>query len=182
MIRSITQQGKTFRMLLGVYPYGTNPGSSNTFDQPKALRQTATIGTIHQGGAVFLGGDVCRPGQMGLQGVLTPQVGTITVADNDFTDPAEVFLGNNRLLANVDFFPGAGVNDTATNLASAINLVPGFSAVATLADVAVSYDSGSSSDVEFRVMHYGAVENFTLVPLDDLMTKGSPDVVEPTLT
>ena len=175
MNRTIVEHGKAFRALLGIYPYGTNPGSSNVFDHPKALRQTMTVGAV--------GSTPVNSGQMGLVGTLVAgQTARITVANNSFVAPAEVVLGGYRILANVDFVPGAGVNDTAANLATAINQFPGFSATANLAVVSVLYAGDSASDVDFKVMHYGAVANFTVSPTTGLMTKGSPQVSAPLVT
>ncbi|MFA6235071.1 MAG: hypothetical protein WC824_12935 [Bacteroidota bacterium] len=176
MIRNVVQQGKAFRVLVGVYPYATDPSSSNVYDQPEAIRQTVTVAVANKS-------DCMTPGQMGLvSGVVSNQIGTITVANNDFTSPAELILGNYRLLSNIDFVPGAGVNQTATSLAAAISQFPGFSATANLAVVSVLYGGGSAADVDFYPRHYGAVVNFTMTPTDDYMEKGSPQLVAPILT
>ena len=177
MIRTLVQQGRAFRALVGIYPYGTNPGSSNVFDQPHALRQTVTLSVVHAGG-----GDAhSHSSRMGVIGPLGGQTGVITVASNDFSAMAEIFLGNYRLLANVDFVVGAAVGDTATNIAAAINQFPGFSASVNMAAVTVLYSDGSAADVDFRPLHYGEVVNFTFVP-DGLMTKGNPQSAAPIMT
>lgn len=175
-MKTIVEHGKSFRTLIGVYPYGTDQSSSDTFNQPNALRETMTIGVVQSGGKTI-------PEQMQLNGhTVAAQTGTITVANNTFTDLAEIILGGYRLLANVDFVPGVGVNDTAIALAATINQLSGFSATSNAALVLVSYEGGSASDVDFRAMHYGAVTNFTLNPTSGLLTKGSPQVSAPIIT
>jgi len=175
---TIRGQGAAFRTLVGIYPYATDPSSSKVFDHPAPLRQTVTVGTILSAGATKT-----TPGQLGLVGgVVSPQIGTIEVADNNFASRAELVLGEYHLLVNVDFMVGAAAADTAVALAAVINTLPGFAASALLAVVSVQYEGSSTDDVELRALHYGAVENFVLTPDTGLMAKGSPSVVSPTLT
>ena len=176
MVRNIVQQGKAFRTLVGIHPYGTDQSSSDVFNQPGPLRSTMTVAAIQEGGKSV-------SGQMGLVGgVVGPQTGTITVASNVFTATAEILLGDHRLLANIDFLVGAFADDTAAALSAAINLLPGFSASVLLNIVTVRYECGSAADVDFKPRHYGAVVNFTMSPTGGLLTKGSPQVVAPLMT
>jgi len=178
MVRNRVSHGKKFRAAVAHFPYGTDQSSSNSFNQPKPIRKTVTVGTVSEDSL-----HKTTFAQIGLVGgVIAPQTGTITVNSNVFTALAEVILGDYRLLAGSDFAIGALADNTANNLAAAINTLPGFSATANLADVLVEYHDGSAADVEFRAMHYGSVENFIMAPANGMMTKGSPQVVAPTIS
>jgi len=178
MIRYRIQQGKAFGTLIGIYPYGTDQGSSDVFNQPAAIRQTMTVSVTHTPnhnvGMTF--------SRMGLNGAVAGQTGTITVVSNDFSDPAEILLGDYRILSNVDWVPGVGINATATSVAAAINRFPGFIASANGAVVSVLYEGASSADVDFLPLYHGEITNFTFAPNLRLMTKGSPQADAPLVT
>jgi len=176
MIRSITQWGQAFRVLVGVFPYGTDQSSSQNFDRPSPLRRTYTFANVHKG---FRDApETVKVGRIGLvNDTFTKQTGGITVVDNDFSDPVEVFLGNYRFLAHVDFVVGVGVDDTAHNLATLISKMPEFSATAVGPDVEILFDGGPA-EITLKVLCHGGVENLTITPF----TKGSPCEQAPLLT
>ena len=178
MLRKTYQHGRGFTMPVGVYANGSDPASIWPIAHPIPLRTSVRMGRIR------------REGRRGLQALMTVpatgvagQTGSLTVANNNFTLPAHVILGEYTLISSIDFTPGVGVNQTATALAAAISRLPGFQAVAVLAVVSITYDS-PQVEVPFRVWHTSAlVTNFTpLVPTGGTLTTGVPQVGSPVIT
>ena len=78
----------------------------------------------------------------------------------------------------IDYTPSA----VLTNLTSAINALPGYSAVETDNTVAVTGPPGLlGNDILFTAIHLGTVENFTLSPSDDSLGRGEPTLGPPEL-
>jgi len=171
-IRKVTSPGN-FRMLLGTRAECFDPAwDGYTIPTPRT--------TVDQG--VVVKGGTNRNAR--ITGTAPPvgQTAVFTVADNDFTTGrAEVHIGNVRLLSVLDFVIGAGVNNTATNIATAISTLEDFVAVAVGAVVTVTY-LPPMDEVTFRVAHYGTVTNFTpLVPATGFMTSTGDPVIGPPL-
>lgn len=71
----------------------------------------------------------------------------------------------------IDYTPSA----VLTNLAAAINALPGFAATELDNTVAVTGPPGIlGNDILFTATHYGTVENFTLSPTDDSLENAEP--------
>lgn len=108
--------------------------------------------------------------------------GVFTVADNNFsTGTCIIKIGDFEFVSGVDFVAGAGVNATATNIAAAINALPGWSASALAADVTVFYPHAGK--VRFEARHHGTIVNITpLNPADGFLQYGGTQLEPPTLT
>lgn len=112
-----------------------------------------------------------------------PPAGSVTVSSDVFSGTsASVLIGPFELVSNRDFVTGGGVNATATNLAVAIDSLPGYSASAVGADVAVEGPAGQSA-IPFRAVYRGGAANFTFsyVADDGILSQGiGGGPVEPT--
>lgn len=108
--------------------------------------------------------------------------GTITVADNTFTVPASIQLGEFVLTSNEHYTPGGTTALTATALAAAIDGLPGFAASALLSVVTVTGPAGSNGNaVLFEAAYTGTVQNFTLSPTTGHLSGGEPTIGPPTI-
>jgi hypothetical protein len=165
--------GQPFTCLVGNFPYGSFPDQNiPVFQAPPPSRQAFT----HQ---VLTVGDerVSAQNHVGLMdGAIAPKVGTLTVADDDFTTGVAVlYLGDFTLTSDVDYVTGAGAATTAANLAAAITPLFGFVASAVGADVTINYTAGPADIVPFRVVYYGTKTNFVPVtPNDGFLGNGGP--------
>jgi len=170
----------SFNVLVGQYPYGTDPSSSNPFDHPALLRKAVEYGTIFVDNA-----KKTFNGRMVLGVLAIPAAsGTFTVADNDFTTGrVELIIGKYKLLNYIDYTPGAGAAATATAIAATISNLPGYSASALGADVTVYYEAGPANQVDFKAIHYGSKTNFTpFSPSNGYLAVGSPFAGAPLIT
>ena len=164
--------------LVRTYPHGTDPAVQGLLGHPMPIMNTVRFGII--------GGPGGKPihGNMHTDAPGVAQVnGQFTVADNDFTTGLAVLvLGEYRVISNIDFIPGVGVNDTAIAVAAAISRLPGFSATPTAAVVAVTWD-GTIDVVDFYALHYGTKVNFTpFIPASGEMAMGRPAILAPEVT
>lgn len=182
-IRKVRPHGPEFVVLVGNFPYGSDPSSNNpVYQAPPPTRQAVgfqAIDTNWGGNGVEANHTNARMG-----GTPGPQTAQFTVADNDFsTGIARLFLGNYELIAGIDYLVGAGVVATAVNLAAAIDNMVEFSApVPGAAIVSFEYHEGGANEVDFKVLHEGSKVNFTLlVPADGVMAKGGPVISAPRL-
>lgn len=100
---------------------------------------------------------------------------TITVVDNTFTYAAKLYLGPYVLVSGVDYTVGGAVGATATNLAAAIDALPGFSASAVGAVITVTGPLGEvGNELRFSAVYSGSVQNLTLSPTTGFMANGEP--------
>jgi len=165
--------GQPFTCLIGNFPYGSFPDQNlPAYQNPPPNRQAFT----HQ---VLTIGDsrVSAQNHVGLMdGAIAPKVGSLTVADDDFTTGVAVlYLGDFTLTSDVDYVTGGGVAVTAANIAAAILPLPGFVANAVGATVTINYTSGPADEVPFRVVYYGTKTNFApVIPNDGLLGNGGP--------
>lgn len=172
----VKPHGHNYRTLVGQHPYGTSPDFVNTaLGQPPLLRRGFEQAIINQGGARYI---------MARSGVVPPssaQIGSLTVADNDFaTGVSYLELGVFKLIAGLDFLIGAAVADTATNLAAAISNLPGYLAMAIGPVVTLQYAAGPMDLISFRARYEGTKINFTpLVPETGFLAPGAPAAVAP---
>jgi hypothetical protein len=183
--RVITAQPK-FTMLVANLKAGSDP-SKGTAGNPVKARSTYTqqyLPEVPGRGHVWGAGtvDPHRPGTGNRHAVLlsadvgTGSTFTITVADNDFTSPATLYLGNFTITSGEELIVAGSTALTAANLADAINALPGFSAPAPAGStVTVTGPSGPNGNVlRFEAVYEGAIANFTISPSD-----GSGDGAEP---
>jgi hypothetical protein len=106
--------------------------------------------------------------------------GTITVTDNDFTADAMLQVGEYEVVSGVHFTPGGDVDATALNLATYIDTLPGFSAVAVGPIVTLTGPFGVfGNQLPFSVVYRGDVANFTLLPEDGFLSGGEPSFGPP---
>lgn len=123
-----------------------------------------------------------HPGTTQRQGLLTfpsdtpvAATGTLTVANNTFTNPAVLYLGNYVIRSGDDFTVGGSTSATATALAAAIDALPEFAASAATDDVTITGPVGPNGNlVRFEVVFEGTVENYTLDPDGGFLTGGEP--------
>lgn len=165
--KRILPHGVAFTTLHGVLEYGSDPSDDRLQPPPKHLSTVTSQTMSPQGERDFIA--LVGPGY-------AAQTASLVVADNDFSDRAVIILGDYELISNVDYLVGGGVVATATAIAAAIDLLPEFTAQGVGATVNITREP-SMERVEFRVLHLGAVTNFTpLVPVDGWMDPGAPDV------
>jgi hypothetical protein len=103
-----------------------------------------------------------------------PPRGTVTVASDTFAGTsASLFLGQFELVSGRDFATGGGVAVTATNLAAAINALPGYSAGAVGAVVTVNGPQGQDG-LRFDATYRGGDLNFTFTYIaeDGVLSQG----------
>ncbi len=107
---------------------------------------------------------------------------TITVANNTFLGPTTIQLGDYVLTSDEDFVVGAGVNNTATNLAAAISRLPGYSAAAAAAIVTVSGLTGILGNEVLFTSGGSSPNNLTLSPTNGRMSGAEPRIGPPIIT
>lgn len=168
----------TKTLLVGIQPWGTDPTIHGLLGQPNKTINTVEFNVISTEGGQNINANLAT-GPAGP----TAATGEFTVADNDFTTGAAIlFLGENKIISDIDFIPGVGVDDTATAIAAAISRLPGFSATSNGALVMVEWE-GSFDEVEFYARHYGTKTNFsTFVPDNNFFAMGRPYISAPGLT
>lgn len=125
-----------------------------------------------------------------------PPTGDVEVTSDTFAgNSASLFLGPYELVSGRDFATGAGAATTASNLADAIDALPGFSASAVGAVVTVNGPQGQQG-LRFEAAYRGGTVNFTFTyvaedgvlsqgigggPIDppDILPAGTPNGVAP---
>lgn len=107
---------------------------------------------------------------------------SFTVNNNDFTVPAEVQIGNVILISGEDFTPGGTTDLTATAIALAITNLDGYDASAVGSNITIQGLTGLQGNyVLFDARSYGAVINFTNVPVLRRFSGGEPVLGPPTI-
>ena len=166
--------GQAFTTLHGVLTRGSDP-SLGAIGAPVKHIQTVTSQTFQPAGNRAMIGLLAG-------GPPTVQTASFDVNDNDFTDRAVIILGDYELVSQIDYLVAGAAAGTATNIAAAINNLPGFTATPSTTAVTITREPALER-VEFRVLHHGAVTNFdTLVPATGFMEPGTPAISAPTLT
>lgn len=113
-------------------------------------------------------------------GVSVAAQAEITVADNDFTAPAELIIGLFRLVSGEDYVVGGSTALTATALGAAISALPGFTANVVGSVITVTGPKGpAGNDARFEVAYTGAITNFTLDPTTGKFAGGEPVIGPP---
>ena len=91
--------------------------------------------------------------------------GDVTVASDTFVDQsASLFIGPFELVSNRDFVTGGGTAATATNIAAAVDALPGYSGGAIGSTVTVTGPLGQVG-LRFNAVYRGGDLNFTFVYL-----------------
>ena len=188
MPRKLTTAQAPFKLRVANLAFGSDP-SRGPIGNPVKVRstfKTQFLPEIPGRGESF--GDATQadatPGLRTLQWTLlenpttgTPVLatGTLTVADNNFSEPAYIYLGNYTLMSGSQFAVGGGAAATATNIAAAINACPGFSALAAGTLVTITGPAGPAGNtILFAATYEGTIQNFTLVPTDGSLTGAEP--------
>jgi len=95
-----------------------------------------------------------------------PPTGDVTVASDVFAGTsASLFVGAYELVSNRDFVTGGGVAATATNIATAIGNLPGYTATPAGATVTVEGPAGQVG-LAFTAAYRGGAQNFTFTYVD----------------
>lgn len=102
---------------------------------------------------------------------------TITVADNDFSFAAVLYLGSYSITSGVDYAVGVDTDTTAAALAAAINALPAFTATALLSVVSVvGPTTTNANNMQFVALYRGTIANYTLSPTTGYFSGGEPTV------
>ena len=180
---------KPYTMLVANLRQGSDP-SKGVSGNPTKVRTGFTVQHCPQiarpGNEPSEPGDPSTPGlttQMGrMTGSPTAATGTITVANNDFTAKAVLYLGPYTVTSGEDFTVGGSTALTAVALAAAIDGLPGFSASPSGSDVDVTVmGSLGGNDLQFEALFLAAITNYTLSPTTGRFSGGLPALGPPTL-
>lgn len=107
--------------------------------------------------------------------------GTLTVVSAVSPEPSTIiYLGGYELRSGEDFVVANGdVNTTAANIATAISLLPGFTAVGNLADAEIVGPLGpQGNSILFRVGGYNP-SSYTLTPSTGSLADANPIIGPP---
>lgn len=144
------------------------------------LRRRFRSNTVHNIGPGFMdrqGYGAINRNVETTTGTLARAEASFTVNDNDFSGGAELVIGEYQLVAGIDFAIGGSTDATASNIADAIDNLPGYDGTAVGSDVTVDGRKGAQGNADqFEAKFYGAVDNFTSV-----VTFAQAKVAEPHL-
>lgn len=112
-----------------------------------------------------------------LEGDITPSEATVTIADNDFTDSATLYVGDFTLTSDVHWVAGGSAAASATALAAAIDNLPDFTASAVGAEITiVGPNSLPEGTCRLEANYSAAITNFTLTPSDGFFAPGGQTI------
>jgi hypothetical protein len=150
------------------------------------LRRRFRSNTVHNIGPGFMdrqGYGALNRNVETVAGTLARAQATFTVNDNDFSAGAELTIGKFTLVAGLDFFIAGSAAGTATNIANAVDNLPGYDGTAVGADVTVDGQKGSQGNADrFEAKSFGAVDNFTFVVPFAEASVGEPHLEGPEIT
>ena len=161
---------KGFDMLVANQSAGSEMaggGTSGDTIEDLRLRRRFRVNTVHNIGPGFM--DRASYGGMNRNvetaaGDLARATATFTVADNDFSGGAEIVIGEFKLVAEIDFVIAGTAAGTATNIANAVDNLPGYDGTAVGADVTIDGRKGAQGNADrFIVKAFGIVDNFTVL-------------------
>jgi hypothetical protein len=112
-------------------------------------------------------------------GLPTESSAQVTVSNADFsTGEAILWIGDFEIETNVHWTPtGGDATQSATDLAVAIDALPGLAAVAIGAIVSIDGPMGPSGQAwPFRAAYTGTITNYTLSPVNGYMQGGNPTI------
>ena len=171
--------GPAFTSHVPCHPYGTDPSwNVKAIGQPAPIRQTSRFQWITRGNGSGVIGRMFNE-----EGVPIEAEAVIAVTHANVTPGTHLIrIGKFELRPAIDFAVGGNDNALATNLAAAINALPGYSAQSNLADCEVLTTSGHGDQHPNEVIEWGAASAFLLVALGgppEYMDKGDPQVAPP---
>lgn len=177
------RSGPAFTQLVPVHPHGTDPSQTvKAKGQPAPLRQTETFQWIQRGNGSGLIGRMTN-NQL-VPTAPNPATETITVTQANCVPGTHLIrVGDFELRPAVDFVVGANDIALSTNLAAAINALPGYAAVGDGVDtVTITTEHGHGDDHRIEVVEWGAASAFTLsaTTRDGYMDRGDPQPRAPT--
>jgi phage tail sheath gpL-like len=187
--RKVVGGQKPFTMLVANLRGGSDPSRGAAFN-PVKLRTAFTVQHfVEVGGRGETTFPLSRstPGTATRVGLATYTVadtpvrgtGTITVANNTFLGVTTVTVGKYEFVLGSDFAIGAGVNNTATNLAAAIDATPEYTASAVGATVTVTGLTGPLGNEVAFCAGGASPNNFTFAPTDRM--SGAEPYIGPVL-
>lgn len=104
----------------------------------------------------------------------------VVVADNDFTAPATLIIGDYELISDDHYAVGGSTAATAAAIQAAINSLPGFTASLLGSTLTVTGPNGPAGNtIRFEAEYTGAVVNFTLTPTTGFFGGGEPVIGPP---
>jgi hypothetical protein len=187
MSKKLISGQRAFTMLVPVYRGGSDP-SRGVAGNPDVKRQTMRLQHFPEVGGRgpnTVAHEPSSPGvgtRVGLVSYTTDPLpvnatGTIEVTSNAFTGPTTVILGDFVLTTDVDFDIGGAATVTATNLAAAIDALPGYSAPAPgAAIVSVSGLRGVIGNHVVFKSGGSTPQNFDFTPTDGSMSGAEPAI------
>lgn len=173
--------GAAFEMIVPVHPRGTDPSRNDkAFNQPSPIRETATQTWVRRNNGSGL------VGRMAVGGLnIDPASAEITCTQANVEVGRHILrVGDYELLPGVDFLVGASDTALASNLATAISALPGFSATSALGVVSVETTTGHGNLNRIEIVENSAASAFALGTLDTtgFMDRGDPTVTAPALS
>lgn len=181
---------KPFTMLVANLTGGSDPSRGAAFNPVKKRTAFTVQHFIEIGGrgettfprSRSTPGTATRVGHVSYTVANTPVrgSGTITVASNTFLGPTTVTVGKYEFLSGSDFAIGAGVNNTAANLAAAIDATLEYSAVAVGAVVTVTGLTGPLGNEVAFYAGGASPNNFSFTPNDRMA--GAEPALGPIIT
>lgn len=170
--RKIRTAQPKFKMLIANLRGGSDP-SRGTAGNPEIIRPIYVqqhFPELEGRGQVWGGGQTPpkAPGVLTrhaalLGGTYTEASVEVTVADNDFSFPAHLYLGGYTFTSGVHFTVGVNEAETADSLAEAISATSDFRAVTAGAVLTITGPFGANvNGWRFEVLYEGVVENLTL--------------------
>ena len=186
MSRKLITAQPSFKMLVANLAAGGDP-SRGKVGNPVKVRSTFTVQHFPEIGG--RGPDVTpangkTPGvgcgighlQWTVPTVPVGATGTVTVANNTFAGPTSLLLGAYVLTTDYDFVVAGVANDTATNLAAAVSLLLGYSAVALLDVVTITGPVGAIGNEVLFATTGSSPNNLTLDPTTGRMSGAEPRI------
>lgn len=166
--------GPSFRWITPTHPYGTDPSKVPSVGQPPLVRKTATQGWIRRGDG------------RGVVGRMSDNIAANSaqiecVQANVLVGKHLIRVADFELRVGIDFAVGPDDATLATNLAAALEALPGITAGAVGDLVTISTTQGQGSDVRIEIVQATVASAFDLVDLerDDLLDKGEPRPIAP---
>jgi hypothetical protein len=183
MGKKITGAQRPFTMLIANLKQGSDP-SLGTVGNPVKMRSTCTFQLCPEiagrgpvtdsAGLSTLRGNITYPSSGGP----VASSGKVTVATVAFAGPTTLILGQYRLTTDEDFVVDASTSTTATNLAAAIDALPGYTGSASTDDVNITGPVGpDGNEIAFK-MDGISPYNFTLDPPEGHL-EGAEPVIGP---
>jgi len=166
--------GPAFTSHVPCHPFGTDPSQRlKVRGQPAPIRETSRFQWISRGNGSGLVGRMLNVGTAPVAAAAI-----ITCTQANVTPGTHIIrIGKYELRPAVDFAVGANDNALATNLAAAINALPGYAAASNLADCEIATTTGHGDQHLNEIIEWGAASAFALTALGGnpiYMDQGDP--------